>query len=154
VIYKQGDASRPSERPVVILHVVNDVGAWGRGFTASLDVNVPGARLDFLAWVRGEPGFGQISPYALGWSRLFAVSEDVSVLHVCAQHGLRGRGNPRPFNLLAFDRALSLGIPWQREPFTVVMPKVGCGLGGGDWHDVEMAVSRRLSVFPVVVYSP
>ena len=38
ITYETGDATRPTEqRPCVLAHVANDVGAWGRGFTAALD---------------------------------------------------------------------------------------------------------------------
>lgn len=35
---------------------------------------------------------------------------------------------------------------------TVGLPKLGCGLGGAQWEDVEAIIKRQLSDFSVVVY--
>jgi hypothetical protein len=36
IAYRVGDATLPAERPAFIAHVVNDVGAWGAGFSGAL----------------------------------------------------------------------------------------------------------------------
>lgn len=33
----------------------------------------------------------------------------------------------------------------------LVMPRIGCGLAGGDWHQVERIIDVTLSEFPVTV---
>jgi hypothetical protein len=34
--YAIGDATAPTTRPVIVAHVVNDVGAFGRGFALAV----------------------------------------------------------------------------------------------------------------------
>lgn len=39
----------------------------------------------------------------------------------------------------------------KRSEITIYMPKIGCGIGGGDWKDVEPVVKKELAEFNVVV---
>jgi hypothetical protein len=50
VRYVVGDATTPQgNRPMVIAHVCNDVGAWGRGFVVPLGKRYPSAKQQFVA---------------------------------------------------------------------------------------------------------
>ncbi|WP_230679619.1 hypothetical protein, partial [Streptococcus pneumoniae] len=40
--------------PIVIPHVCNDIGAWGKGFVVGLGVTYPITKESYLAWHRGE----------------------------------------------------------------------------------------------------
>lgn len=173
--YILGDAALPVTRPAMIVHVVNDAGFWGAGFTASLDRHWPTARRSYVNWTARTLGAILVAPLA----------EDVHLVHLCAQHGVRSARNPKPLRLDALDRALAelafaleertyrdwraaarqehgaalAGIPV--TPASTVpsawplhMPRIGCGLAGGAWHEVEPLLRKHLDLeaFAVTVY--
>lgn len=59
------------------------------------------------------------------------------------------------FKLSAFRNALEgfvLSIPKKvREDITVYLPKIGTGIGGGNWQNIERTAKELLSEFNVVV---
>lgn len=59
------------------------------------------------------------------------------------------------FDMNAFINAMKafkLSIPpEQRGNLTLYMPKIGCGIGGAKWEDVEPAIRRELADFNVVL---
>jgi O-acetyl-ADP-ribose deacetylase (regulator of RNase III) len=48
-------------------------------------------------------------------------------------------------------RAFCFSLPTNRENFTIYIPQIGCGIGGGDWNDVKSIVKMELRDFNVVV---
>lgn len=149
ISYVVGDATAVQRG--AILHVVNDVGAWGRGFTQALDARfngIPGA--DYRDWYRsGLPRLGDV--------RVCPVQTGVAVVHLFAQHGI-GRGLPRVSysalrDALVKARGLYVGNGRAvdvRETFH--MPRIGCGLGGGEWSAVEPIVAEFAVGLDVTVY--
>lgn len=148
----------------VIAHIVNDVGAWGRGFTEAL-ATYPLARTSYYLWRRRKqttfrtPLHGLLKPFGLGAACPAMVEEPyvTYVVHLCAQQGLRGPYNPRPCRLDALELALLDAV----RLFTPVMlskgvhmPRIGTGLGGQSWADVEPIVERVLAPFDVTVWDP
>jgi len=158
---------------VVIAHVVNDVGAWGAGFTAALDRRWPSAGTAYRDWyeasrgvtrqgsqpypgpplelgnvrwqfVPPEPHPYQITPTSLRGNLFVA---DIVLAHMCAQHGLRARGNPQPivYEALAtcLDRVAQHAAACRSDTgraYEVRVPRIGCGLAGGTWDRVEPLV--------------
>lgn len=125
-----GNAARPIFRPALILHVVNDIGAWGRGFTASLDQEFPQAK----GWYQRmtDTPFGGFLGHPAG--------EGVWIGHLLAQHGLPGRGNRAPIRYDALANALrtaAVARPVFDPVASVHMPRIGCGYAGGTWDKVE-----------------
>lgn len=123
--YLVGDATAPQQRPAILAHVVNDVGAWGRGFTAAVSARWPHVeqmyrraprRLGEVLLARAEPGLlvaNMVAQHGIGTSRRRV---DYCVLGACLAH--------------VADAARSLGHP-------IVCPRIGCGLGGGEWSQIE-----------------
>lgn len=125
----------------MIVHCVNDAGFWGAGFTASLDQHWPNARRSYLGWTTRMLGAVLVAPLA----------EDVHVVHLCAQYGIRNTWNRKPLRLDALDRALTaLAALGSTAPLH--MPRIGCGLAGGAWHEVEPLLLKHLGTFDVTVY--
>ena len=59
------------------------------------------------------------------------------------------------FDITAFRnslRALKLSVPPERRgEMTLYLPKIGCGIGGAEWKDVEPVVKKELADFNVIV---
>jgi len=137
--YRVGDATDPEDRPVVIAHVCNDIGAWGAGFVVPLGRRWPRAEAQYLDWHRSGENF------ELGRVAVVKVGDDVWVANMIAQHGIRRRRGDIPLRYDALatcleklaGRALELGA-------VVAMPRIGAGLAGGDWAKVSELIEERL----------
>lgn len=145
--YRKGNAARPDFAVPCIAHVVNDVGLWGRGFTASLDNVSYVPRLVYRAWA--AQGHGQ-PPFVLGQNRMAWPERTTCVVHMLAQHGV-GRGAVR-LDYDALDSCLTQ-LAYAPAAWTVVMPKIGSGLAGGDWNKIEAAILRAFPTRDVYVYT-
>ena len=156
--YIIGDATEPTDRPVIIAHIVNDLGLWGAGFVVPLGARYPVAKRAYQNWQlesREQKMPSQTTTWGLGHTQYVPVTEDVVVANMLAQRGLRSRGNPQPVKLDALIRCLQSVAQNAKElGASVWMPKIGCGLGGRVWEtEVEPIVSRELSECRVVVCS-
>ena len=140
--FATGDATAPQEKPAVIVHVCNDVGAWGKGFTKALSKRWPQPEAAF----RGLKSNGLLT---LGSLQIVQVEEDIWVANIVAQAGI-GRGHRRIQNdvlarvLAALARELVVKEKWSSPP-SVHMPLIGTGLGGGQWDIIEPIIATQLA---------
>lgn len=137
----------PNEAPWIIVHGVNDAGAWGRGFTAQLDQHLPWARGHYRKWAaHGGDWPDPPGPLRLGGCFVGHAPNDPSraVAHLCVQHGLRSRQTPAPFRRDALGPALArLTLDLPRYPGAVWMPAIGTGLGGYPFlEDILQEIER------------
>src|SRR4029079_17851749 len=83
--------------------------------------------------------------FGLGAVQLVRVKPDTWVANMVGQHGTRGRSNPRPIRYEALETCLGKVAEETSElGASVHMPRIGCGLAGGKWSEVEPLVSERL----------
>lgn len=148
ITYLIGDAAEPrGDGFKIIAHVVNDVGAWGAGFSGALSAKWPQARDSYIAWKRN-------GTLALGTVSFERLETDLAVAHMCAQWGLPSRSHRTPCKPSALYRCLStLGAVCRaRYVASVHMPRIGCGLGGRTWGEVEPIIKETLADVDVFVY--
>jgi O-acetyl-ADP-ribose deacetylase (regulator of RNase III) len=151
--YLVGDATRPAgEGPRVIAHVCNDIGGWGRGFVVAVSARWAAPEVEYRRWHRGElAGL----PFALGQVQLVEVEERLWVANMIGQHGVSARGGVPPVRYEAIEAALAGVAAFARQHgASVHMPRIGAGLAGGSWREIEPLIERTLcSVgIPVTVY--
>ncbi len=132
VAYKRGDAALANpNRTTIIAHVVNDVGAWGRGFVIALAKRYPRARSD----------------YRKGWSAFrlgevqWVFQDGVRIANMFAQRDVVG---PKPrVRYGALQRCLTEVFELALDINAIIhMPRVGCGLGGGSWDVVKSIIDE------------
>jgi hypothetical protein len=170
----QGDVlqvvSQPSNKGIIIPHISNDVGKWGKGFTAALDRCGPQPKRDYMKlWAehraagrmpRGlsvltkvETILDQRRPYGPGCFYVFTMvvqagcgrgldRVDYVELERCLRH-LRG--------------TLETAAASANRPLTdyeVHMPRIGTGYAGGNWGVIEPIIRQTLVAggFNVFVY--
>lgn len=159
--YVLGDATAPQGNgPKVIAHICNDVGGWGRGFVVALSAKWREPEAAYREWHRNSVATGRSLP--LGKSDLVQVAPDLWVVNMIAQRGIRNPGNPCAVDYEALRECLDevsqgapfLGrwLPGGATGSSVHMPRIGTGLGGGEWSKVEAIiletlVSRGVEVF-------
>lgn len=159
--YIKGDATSPvvDYGVRVIVHIVNDEGKWGRGFVLAVSKR----------WKEPERFYKKQAKHAKSSFRLGEVQwvypeEDLAVCSMIAQHGVRHFGNMKPLHYGALDvcldkmakgarkaKEISLDRDGQNQ-VSIHMPRIGCGLGGGDWAHVEDLIQENCWDMDVYVY--
>ena len=143
--YVIGDATNPiGDGPKIIAHVVNSSGAWGRGFVVALSRRWEHLGMHYRKSIK-QNGL------ALGSVDLVRVESDIWVANMMAQKGLRSRDNPIPLRLDALAECLAT-LKTKAWRHSVHMPRIGCGLGGSTWENVEPIVAHKLAGVDVYVY--
>lgn len=151
--YREGDATDPPMRPVVIAHIVNDAGVMGAGFALAIADRYPHVKNQYRAWRLGRTPLGK--RFELGMTQVVKVGSDLFVANMLAQRGLYQRDtNPNPLQLFALDACLGDLGTRVKPGTTVVMPRIGTGLAHGRWSHIEPMVMRNLIArdIPVIVY--
>jgi O-acetyl-ADP-ribose deacetylase (regulator of RNase III) len=153
--YLNGDASYPSafaDENIVLAHVCNDVGGWGRGFVLSISKRWKEPERQYRAWYNGNH---QVNKFRLGSVQFVEVERGWYVANMIAQHGLNTSGSQPPIRYDALRECLrEVQHKAQAIGASVHMPKIGCGLAGGDWGVVETIIRDELLSrgIKVVVY--
>ncbi len=140
ITYVVGDATRPQgDGPKIIAHVCNDVGAWGAGFVMALSDR----------WTAPELAYRAMSQRALGEVQFVGVERDLFVANMIAQT----LGGKVPLRYEALRKCLHTVASAFRGA-SVHMPRIGCGLAGGTWAEVEPIIQETLCAagVPVTVY--
>jgi len=142
--YLKGDATAPvGAGKKIIVHVCNDVGAWGAGFVMALSNK----------WAAPEAAYRVMTKRTLGTAELVMVEPDIWVANMIAQTDIRRApdGTP-PIRYAAVRAALAYvnDIAYAHKA-TLHMPRIGCGLAGGEWDLIESIVRDVMSV-DVYVY--
>jgi len=147
--YLIGDATRPEAAGnKIIVHICNDVGGWGAGFVLALSKRWPDPEREYRWWFRDNPA----CDFELGAVQLVQVEADVYVANLIGQRDIRSVGGRPPIRYEAVrsgltrlrEQALSLSA-------SVHMPRIGCGLAGGRWEEIEVIVREELSQYDIAV---
>ncbi|MEV4505472.1 macro domain-containing protein [Streptomyces klenkii] len=151
--YVRGDATRPAGTgSKIIAHVCNDAGGWGKGFVLALSRRWPQPEAAYRQWHRDRA----TNDFALGATQLVQVDADLWLANMIGQHGIRSRtSTARPVRYEAIDQALTtLAAHATERNASVHMPRIGCGLAGGTWEEIEPLIIHRLieQDVPVTVY--
>lgn len=143
--YVMGDATQPSAvGNKIIAHVCNDVGKWGKGFVLALRARFPQSEHAYRSWHMQMTGPGS-PPFELGQVQAVQVAEDLLIVNMIAQHDVASRTNVHPLDYVALEACLNkLADLALLTKASVHMPRIGCGLGGGEWTTVETIIMRTL----------
>ncbi len=141
--YVVGDATKPVVVPCVIAHITNNRGGWGKGFVLALEEAFPGLGAKWKARRQrlGEVHVDQVGPM-------------VQVAHLCAQDGYKSKANPVPVKYASLISCLGSlrSHTGYRGCGGVHMPRIGAGLGGGNWKVIETFIKEELVDHGVDVY--
>ena len=117
----------------------------------TLSARWPRPEAAYRAWHRDR----RSNDFELGALQLVPVEEGLWVADIVGQHGLnRGPEGP-PVRYEAIEAGLAdLADEAETLGASVHMPRIGCGLAGGEWGVVERIIERTLVIagVPVTVY--
>ena len=142
--YVIGDATNPQGTGnKIIVHICNDIGAWGAGFVLAVSKK----------WRAPEIAYRAMKKRFLGTVELVRVSDDIIVANMIAQHGIgAGADGIPPIRYEAVRACLAqVNDSAYHTGSTIHMPRIGCGLAGGEWSKIEEIIKDVASV-PVYVY--
>jgi len=142
--YVIGDATAPEgEGKKIICHICNDIGAWGAGFVLALSNK----------WRYPEDRYRAMPRYELGTAMVLNVEPDIYVANMIGQHGIRANaeGVPPVRYISVADALFAVNKIAEEMGATLHMPRIGCGLAGGDWKVIEAILTEFVTV-DVTVY--
>jgi hypothetical protein len=147
----KGDATMPRHVTAdpnelrVILHICNDINRWGKGFVVPLGDRYPAAK-DIYLKSASPSGYHQ-----LGSITHAQIVPTLLVVNMVAQHGImrdKVTGEP-PIRYAELRKCLARvrELLDGKQPVSLHMPKIGCGLAGGDWNVVSDIINSELVAF-------
>ncbi len=140
--YIKGDATQPvGEGSKIIVHICNDIGGWGKGFVMALSRRWKDPEVKYREWFKSKDNF------ELGQVQFVKVEDMLWVGNMIGQYKVNKdeEGNP-PIRYDAVKKALEQVCDFAiKNNASVHMPRIGCGLAGGKWEEVEPLINSALS---------
>ncbi|MDX6180766.1 macro domain-containing protein [Flavobacterium sp. Fl-77] len=140
--YTKGDATSPqSDDNKIIVHICNDIGGWGKGFVMAISKRWKKPEEQYREWFKSKDGF------ELGKVQFVQVEEDLWVANLIGQHKINKDENGNaPIRYDAIEDGLKEVASFAKEnKASVHMPRIGCGLAGGKWEEIEPIILKILS---------
>lgn len=146
--YIRGDATSPQAAgPKVIAHICNDRGGWGKGFVLALSKKWREPERQYRSWYASREGF------ALGAIQLVQVLPDTWVCNMVAQNGFKTGSKGPPIRYPSLRKCLEqLADEAKTLRASIHMPKIGTGLAGGRWDEIEPMIEGAMKDLSVFVY--
>jgi O-acetyl-ADP-ribose deacetylase (regulator of RNase III) len=147
--YVKGDATQPQAKGnKIIAHVCNDLGGWGKGFVLAVSKRWPGPEAAYRVWHKDRSK----NDFGLGAFQLVRVERYIWVANMVAQRGMKTGSNGPPIRYEAVRACVQkLAVEAQVLGASVHMPRIGCGLAGGRWEEVEPVIFDELALQGVEV---
>lgn len=148
ISYLKGDATNPMiSGNKIIVHICNDIGAWGKGFVLAVSKRWSEPEKEYKKWHKDGINF------ELGEVQFVQVFDDIYVANMIGQRDIRkGKSGP-PIRYEAVDKCLEkVGEKALELGATVHMPRIGCGLAGGKWEEIEKLINKNICSRNVDVY--
>ena len=139
--YIKGDATSPiADGNKIIVHICNDIGGWGRGFVMAISKKWKQPEEQYRSWHSSNENFG------LEEVQFVKVEEDIWIANLIGQRDIKNDKNGIP--PIRYE-AVSMGLTKIagmaiRLNATIHMPRIGCGLAGGNWDEMEKIVIKEL----------
>ncbi len=152
--YVVGDATQPEGKGhKIIVHICNDIGRWGKGFVLAISRRWKEPEKAYRQWYEHPANDNRME---LGKIQPVMVSDDITVINLIAQKGIyRSKGVP-PIRYEAVRTCLNKVCRYasgiEDKPISIHMPRIGCGLAGGNWREIEHIIRETLSDIDVYVY--
>jgi len=132
----------------IIVHCCNDVGAWGAGFVLALSKKWPHVEEKYREWfsylsITSRPFLGQI--------QIVYAEDGITVCNLIGQRDTGtitiGCTEISPIRYEAIYEGLvrlreRIVKSTKTDTISLHMPRMGCGLAGGNWDDVLSCINK------------
>lgn len=151
--YIKGDTTNPSTSGTqIIAHICNDTGGWGKGFVLAVSKRWKKPEAEYRKWFKSGAHF------ELGKIQMVQVEEDLWVCNMIGQHKtITSSKGVAPIRYEAVESCLEkLAVEALPLNASIHMPRIGCGLAGGKWEEIEPVIKKALleKDIEVHVYDP
>ena len=138
--YIKGDATSPvGIDKKLIIHICNDIGGWGKGFVLAISKKWKKPEQKYREWFKSQENFG------LGEVQFVNVESDLSIANMIGQHKIKRTNGQIPIRYEAVKSCLKKVALFANENnYSVHMPRIGCGLAGGNWAEIELIIKEEL----------
>lgn len=154
IIHMVGDATYPvkclerEDEIRVIIHVCNDIDKWGRGFVLALSKRWSDPKRMFHTM---KQELGTISICIIEQPR-------ICVINMIAQRGIYKQNGIEPIRYGALETCLQKVAGTFKDyvyKVSIHLPRIGCGLSGGNWKIVQELIEKNLveKGYSVCVYT-
>jgi O-acetyl-ADP-ribose deacetylase (regulator of RNase III) len=152
--YVAGDATHPQGLGhKIIVHICNDIGRWGKGFVLALSKRWKEPEKIYRQWYT-SPKDGNVME--LGKIQPVSLPDDITVINMIAQKGIYRAQGIAPIRYEAVRTCLNKVCQYasriEDKPVSIHMPRIGCGLAGGQWEKIEKIINDTLIDLDVHVY--
>jgi len=138
--YQIGDATKPNATGnKIIVHICNDIGAWGAGFVMALSRRWTKPEAEYRKW------FKESKDFELGAVQYVQVENDLFVANMIGQRGIISIDSSPPIWYEAVATALTkVAEKAVKLNASIHMPRIGSGLAGGKWEEIEKIINKTL----------
>lgn len=150
ITHIKGDATEilETDKPVIIAHIVNDIGVWGSGFVLAVSKKWPHVRDEYLK------SFELKINFELGNNQYVKAEKDIYIANMIAQRSIISKSKIPPIKYDALEKSLlDLNKKTKELKATIYMPKIGSGLAGGDWDKIETIIASSVKDVNVKIFS-
>jgi O-acetyl-ADP-ribose deacetylase (regulator of RNase III) len=140
--YTLGDATSPiGEGNKMIVHICNDIGGWGRGFVLAISGKWKLPEAEYRKWANSKENF------VLGEVQFVKVEDNIWIGNMIGQRDVKiSSDGIAPIRYDAVRSCLRKVSGFAIENHcSVHMPRIGCGLAGGKWEEIEPLIKEELS---------
>lgn len=147
--YLVGDATDPQgSGPFLLPHICNARGKWGKGYVLALSARWPEPEQAFREWASTGLYQGISKPYQLGEIQFVNVEIEpyATVVNMVAQDGYRptrADDGKRYTDYEALRLCLNT-LAGATFGESIHMPRIGAGLGGSPWEQIEDLINETL----------
>ena len=119
--YCIGDAVYPNfTGNIIIPHICNDIGGWGAGFVLAISKRWKLPEQKYYEWYKSNNNF------RLGEVQFVKVEDNIIIANMIAQKDIKVAVKAKELNA------------------SIHMPRIGCGLAGGHWIEIEKIINDTL----------
>ena len=142
ITYIKGDATAPQTKGVkIIAHICNNIGGWGKGFVLAVSRRWSSPEKEYRKWHRERAK----NDFDLGAIHLIQVEKYIFVANMLGQQGIKRGSKGVPIRYEAVNKCLQkLSEQALELNASVHMPRIGCGLAGGKWDEIEPLIQTNL----------
>jgi O-acetyl-ADP-ribose deacetylase (regulator of RNase III) len=150
ITYLKGDATSPQAKGnKIICHVCNDLGRWGKGFVMAISKRWTEPEEAYRKWHRERAN----NDFELGTVQFVQVESYIWIANIVGQHGIKTGSKGPPIRYESVEKSLSEVSQKATElDASVHMPRIGCGLAGGKWSEIESIIQQTLCENKVSVF--
>jgi O-acetyl-ADP-ribose deacetylase (regulator of RNase III) len=142
ISYLKGDATCPLAKGIkIICHICNDIGGWGKGFVLAISNRWQEPEAEYRKWYSA----GMDGGFVLGAVQFVQVEPLIWVANMVGQRGIKRGSSGPPIRYDAVATCLAIVANKAKDlGASVHMPRIGCGLAGGEWTKIEPIIQQHL----------